>query len=104
MNCLQQHQQTKLGSGYILGEASKDVRRVVSKSNAYFEKAFYGNMGSGGLPDYQNGAGYQNDPAFQNGYNYQNGFGNGYGDQYYGDGSGYEAAPNVVPNAGGMPN
>ena len=112
MNCANQHQRTKLGSGYILSEAHKDMRRLVNRSNEYFEQAFYGNADSGALPGYGNGyqGGYQNggyggNPGnFQDGGYFQGGYGSGYDNQYYGNGSGYQAAPNIAPGVapGGM--
>jgi hypothetical protein len=91
-NCCNQHQQTKLGSGYILSEASKDMRRIINRSNSYFEKAFYGSSGSGVLGG-EGGSGY----------GYQNGYG---ADPYYGNGGNfeYQVAPDMAPNSGLYPN
>lgn len=91
MNCRDQHQKTKLGSGYVLSEASKDVRRLVDRSNNYFEKAFYGGTDNQQF-DNLNGAGFQNGNGggYQNGYQngYQGGYQNGNQGGYYNDGSG----------------
>ncbi len=46
-NCANQHERTKLGSGYILSEASKDLRRAVKTSDNLFENAFYGSSNGG---------------------------------------------------------
>jgi hypothetical protein len=76
-NCLGQEQRTKLGSGYILSEASKDLRRIVNRGNQYFENAFYGDQAGGLNPQQygnQDGFGYPNgywDPNANSGmYNY----------------------------------
>jgi hypothetical protein len=101
-NCLGQEQRTRLGSGYILSEASKDLRRIVDRGNQYFENAFYGSQEGG-----YGGAQYGNP-----GYGYQNGYGNpggnpyGYGapgsvgGQYFDGGQGYQFNPTP---ATGMP-
>lgn len=52
-NCLGQQELTKLGSGYILSEASKDLRRGVNRTNRLFENAFYGASGGGATGAFQ---------------------------------------------------
>lgn len=95
-NCLGQERKTRLGSGYILSEASKDMRRIVGRSNQYFENAFYGDQG-GGYGAQQNG-----NPGYSNGYGNPGGFGypDGYWDQNYGgQNPGYQGTPTPAPGS-----
>jgi hypothetical protein len=73
-NCPGQHERTKLGSGYILSEGSKDLRRFVGRGNQLFEDAFYGSHGNfGGTGNYSQsapGTNYFNN-GYQGGMNYQ---------------------------------
>ena len=70
MRCQSQHNKTKLGSGYILSEAAKDLRRHVNRVDGTFERAFYSGYGSGGGS--YGGSGYNNYGG--GGYNYGGGY------------------------------
>jgi hypothetical protein len=42
MRCRAQHEETKLGSGFILSGVAADLRQGVQNQDARYEKAFYG--------------------------------------------------------------
>jgi hypothetical protein len=60
MNCRNQHENTKIGSGYILSEAAKDLRGSLERADSTFERAFYGNGGNGISGGGGNYNGFQN--------------------------------------------
>ncbi len=83
--CRWQSERTKLGSGYIISEAAKDIRGAVDRSGERFERAFYGEGGYNGLGGSGGGGGGAGDSYFGSG-----GYGTGYqGGGYYNQGGGY---------------
>ncbi len=100
--CCNQHEKTRLGSGYILSEFSKDLRGMVNRGDRLFESAFYGNNADTtpmhGNGNGYNGQGYGND-YFDQGYNGQGYYYNGQGYNGYGQGS-YDQGGNGQGNYG----
>ena len=83
-NCLGQQERTRLGSGFILSEFSKDLRHITSQGNRLFENAFYGDSSSafGGSSGLDGAGGYGGEMRSQTpGDSYFNGYNNSFPNQ-----------------------